>query len=109
MTENGNDLSEYLPGLEPPAPSSVVSAAYEKAIRRLRSDGVIGDEHAGICASILTLAGIADNPMTKAYARNGALQDAHEQMKTLLDAAARQGDADYASFEAWMTEREHGK
>ncbi|MCZ4300766.1 hypothetical protein [Microbacterium oxydans] len=109
MTENGNDLSEYLPGLEPPTSRSVVSAAYEKAILRLRSDGVIGDEHAGICASILTLAGIADNPMTKAYARNGALQDAHEQMKTLLDAAARQGDTDYAAFEAWMTEREHDK
>ena len=109
MTENAPGLSDYLPGLEPPAPSSVVSAAYEKAILRLRSDGVIGDEHAGICASILTLAGIADNPMTKAYARNGALQDAHEQMRTLLDAAAKQGDSDYAAFEAWMTERERDR
>ena len=105
MTENIAGLADYLPGMEPPARESVVSAAYEKAIMRLRADGVIGDEHAGICASIMTLAGIADDPMVKAYARNGALQEAHEQMRTLLEAAAKQGDADYAAFEAWMSER----
>ncbi|QMU97986.1 hypothetical protein FVO59_12820 [Microbacterium esteraromaticum] len=102
MTENDAGLADYLPGMEPPAASSIVSAAYAKAIERLRSDGVIGDEHAGICASIMTLAEIADNPTTKAYARNGALQEAHEQMRTLLDAAKRQGDADYATFETWL-------
>jgi hypothetical protein len=102
MTENASGLADFLPGMEPPAPSSIVTAAYAKAIDRLRSDGVIGDEHAGICASILTLAEIADAPTTKAYARNGALQEAHEQMRTLLDAAKRQGDADYATFEAWL-------
>ena len=102
MTENVAGIADYLPGMEPPAASSKVSAAYEKAILRLHTDGVIGDEHAGICASIMTLAEIADNPMTKAYARNGALHDAHEQMCTLLDAAKRQGDADYATFEAWL-------
>lgn len=105
MTENVAGLADYLPGMEPPAVESVVAAAYEKAILRLRSDGVIGDEHAGICASIMTLAEIADSPATKAYARNGALQEAHEQMRTLLEAAHRQGDADYASFEAWMADR----
>ncbi|OJU42025.1 MAG: hypothetical protein BGN97_04525 [Microbacterium sp. 69-10] len=102
MTENDAGLADYLPGMEPPTVESVVSAAYEKSIMRLRSDGVIGDEHAGICASIMALAQIADNPMTKAYARNGALQEAHEQMRTLLEAAKRQGDADYATFEAWL-------
>lgn len=105
MTENGHGLAEFLPGMEPPAASSIVSAAYAKAIERLRADGVIGDEHAGICASIMTLAEIADNPMTKAYARNGALQEAHEQMRTLLDAASKKGDAEYAQFEAWMTDQ----
>lgn len=105
MTENESGLTDYLPGMEPPAASSVVSASYEKAILRLRADGVIGDEHAGICASIMTLASIADNPMSKAYARNGALQEAHEQMRTLLEAAARQGDSDYATFEAWLAEQ----
>lgn len=105
MTENGAGIAEYLEGMEPPAVSSVVSAAYAKAIARLRSDGVIGDEHGGIAASIMTLAAIADNPMTKAYARNGALQEAHEQMRTLLDAAAKKGDSEYAAFEAWMTEK----
>lgn len=105
MTENVAGLADYLPGLEPPALEAVVSAAYEKAIMRLRSDGVIGDEHAGICASIMTLAEIADNRMTKAYARNDALKEAHEQMRTLLDAAARKGDADYAEFEAWAARK----
>lgn len=105
MTENEPGLADFLPGMEPPAASSVISAGYEKAIMRLRSDGVIGDEHAGICASIMTLASIADNPMTKAYARNGAMQEAHEQMRTLLDAAAKQGDSDYAAFEAWLAEQ----
>ena len=102
MTENDAGLADYLPGLEPPAASLVVSAAYAKAIDRLRSDGVIGDEHAGICASIMVLAEIADARNTKAYARNGALQEAHEQMRTLLEVAARKGDADYAEFEAWV-------
>lgn len=102
MTENVAGLADYLPGMEPPPATSVVSAAYEKAIMRLHADGVIGDEHAGICASIMALAEIADNPMTKAYARNGALQEAHEQMRTLLDAAAKQGDAEYSTFEAWL-------
>lgn len=103
MTENAGGIADYLPGMEPPSSRSHVSAAYAKAIERLHADGVIGDEHAGICASILTLAGIADTPGTKAYARNGALQEAHEQMKTLLDAAKQQGNADYASFEAWVS------
>jgi|GEM_PF-5167209 len=102
MTENVAGLADYLPGMEPPRAEAVVSAAYEKSILRLRADGVIGDEHAGICASIMALAEIADNPTTKAYARNGALQEAHEQMRTLLEAAHRQGDSDYATFEAWL-------
>lgn len=102
MTENVAGLADYLPGMEPPPATSVVSASYEKAIMRLRSDGVIGDEHAGICASILALTEIADNPTTKAYARNEALKEAHEQMRTLLDVAAKKGDAEYAAFEAWM-------
>lgn len=105
MTENAAGIATYLPGMEPPPASSVVSAAYEKAILRLHADGVIGDEHAGICASIMALAEIADNPMTKAYARNGALQEAHEQMRTLLDAAAKKGSAEFAEFEAWMSEK----
>lgn len=105
MTENTSGIADFLPGMEPPAPSSIVTAAYVKAIERLRSDGAISDAHAGICASILTLAEIADNPMTKAYARNGALQEAHEQMRTLLDAAKVQGDADWAEFERWMAEK----
>lgn len=103
MTENSADLSAFLPGLEPPTYEAAVYAAYEKAIHRLRTDGVIGDEHAGICASILSLARIADAPNVKAYARNDALKEAHEQMKTLLDAAAKRGDADYAEFAARMT------
>jgi hypothetical protein len=102
MTENSSGLADYLPGMEPPPATSVVSAAYEKAIMRLRADGVIGDEHAGVCASIMALAEIADNRTTKAYARNGALHEAHEQMRTLLEAASQKGDSDYAEFEKWM-------
>lgn len=105
MTEHDTGLADFLPGMEPPAPSSVVTAAYAKAIERLRADGIIGDEHAGICASILTLAEIADARTTKAYARNGALQEAHEQMRTLLEAAAKQGNAEFAEFERWMSEQ----
>lgn len=104
MTENGTGLADYLPGMSPPLATAIVSAAYEKSILRLRADGVIGDEHAGICASIMALAEIADNRSTKAYARNGALQEAHEQMRTLLEAADKSGDAEYATFAAWLAE-----
>lgn len=105
MTENAAELDGFLPGLEPESSTTPVRPSYEKAIARLRADGVIGDEHAGICASILALASIADSPMSKAYARNDALKEAHEQMRTLLDVAAQKGDAEYAEFEKWASEK----
>lgn len=92
------ELSEFLPGLAPEATRTPVFPSYERAIVRLRADGAIGEEHAGICASILALASVADNPMSKAYAVNDALKEAHEQMRTLLDVAAVQVDDEYAEF-----------
>ena len=92
----------YLPGMEPPPPAVSVRPAYELALERLRADGSIGDEHAGICASVLALATIADDTHTKAYARNDALKEAHEQMKTLLEAARARGDAEFQAFAARM-------
>ncbi len=92
MTRDDGFLSEFLPGLEPEITRVPVFPSYEKSIAALRELGVIDDTHAGICASILRRASIADDPRSKAYAVNDALKGAHEEMQTLLAVAAAKGD-----------------
>ncbi|KZE91188.1 hypothetical protein [Microbacterium sp. TNHR37B] len=106
MTDNSSDLSEFLPGLEPEVTRVPVFPSYEKAIAELQRLAVIDDTHAGICASILRRAAIADDPRSKGYTVNDALKGAHEEMLTLLQVAAAKGNRDWQELESWVASQQ---